>query len=179
MLGEDLVLYKDKSGKYGLIQERCPHRGVSLVYGIPEEDGLRCQYHGWCFNGEGQCTEQPNEPKESTFKDRIKIAGYPVQEMGGLIFALHGTAACAAFASLRRICGEAMRFASSVKRCCRSTGCKLWKIRWTRFIRNGCTAITMRTCWTAKAAMQGTHSCGSMRKSPLINSSTGSSSAVS
>jgi 5,5'-dehydrodivanillate O-demethylase len=90
LLGEDLVLYKDKSGNLGLIQERCPHRGVSLVYGIPQENGLRCQYHGWCFNNEGQCTEQPNEPETSTFKDRVKISAYKAQELGGLIFAYMG-----------------------------------------------------------------------------------------
>ncbi|GAB7389128.1 aromatic ring-hydroxylating dioxygenase subunit alpha [Bacillaceae bacterium] len=90
LLGEDLVLFRDRSGKLGLVQERCPHRGVSLVYGIPEQDGIRCQYHGWCFNREGQCTEQPNEPADSTFKDRIKINAYKVEELGGLIFAYIG-----------------------------------------------------------------------------------------
>lgn len=90
LLGEDLLLYRNKSGKFGLIQERCPHRGVSLAYGIPEEDGIRCQYHGWCFNHKGACTEQPNEPESSTFKDRIKVAAYPVEELGGLIFAYMG-----------------------------------------------------------------------------------------
>ncbi|GAB7389142.1 aromatic ring-hydroxylating dioxygenase subunit alpha [Bacillaceae bacterium] len=90
LLGEDLVLYRDKSGKLGLVQERCPHRGVSMVYGIPEENGIRCQYHGWCFDHRGNCIEQPNEPENSTFKDRIKIAAYQVQEMGGLIFAYLG-----------------------------------------------------------------------------------------
>ncbi|WP_134704231.1 aromatic ring-hydroxylating dioxygenase subunit alpha [Ammoniphilus sp. YIM 78166] len=90
VLGEDLVLYRDRSGNLGLIDERCPHRKVSMVYGIPEKDGLRCQYHGWCFNKQGQCLEQPNEPATSTFKDRIKIKAYPVQEMGGLIFGYLG-----------------------------------------------------------------------------------------
>lgn len=90
LLSEDLVLYRDRSGSLGLIEERCPHRKVSLVYGIPEKDGLRCQYHGWCFNKHGHCTEQPNEPETSTFKDRIQIKGYPVKELGGLIFAYLG-----------------------------------------------------------------------------------------
>jgi 5,5'-dehydrodivanillate O-demethylase len=90
LLGEDLVLYRDKSGNLGLIQERCPHRGVSLVYGIPEHDGIRCPYHGWCFNHQGNCTEQPNEPPESTFKNRIQVTSYKVQELGGLIFAYLG-----------------------------------------------------------------------------------------
>ncbi|WP_102348666.1 aromatic ring-hydroxylating dioxygenase subunit alpha [Bacillus sp. Marseille-P3661] len=90
LLGEDLVLYKDRSGNIGLIQERCPHRGVSMAYGMPAEEGLRCQYHGWCFNSKGNCTDQPNEPETSTFKDRIKIKAYEVQEMGGLFFAYLG-----------------------------------------------------------------------------------------
>lgn len=90
LLGEDLVLYRDRSGQLGLLQERCPHRGVSLDYGIPTEDGLRCYYHGWCFNKHGQCTDQPNEPENSTFKNRIKIKAYPVEELGGLIFAYLG-----------------------------------------------------------------------------------------
>ncbi|GMA63284.1 Rieske 2Fe-2S domain-containing protein [Alicyclobacillus fastidiosus] len=90
LLGEDLVLYRDRSGNLGLIAEKCPHRGVSLVYGIPEDEGIRCPYHGWCFNHTGQCTDQPNEPQQSTFKQRIRMSGYPVQKLGGLIFAYLG-----------------------------------------------------------------------------------------
>lgn len=90
LLGEDLVLFRDRSGNLGLVQERCPHRGVSMEYGIPVENGIRCQYHGWCFNREGRCIDQPNEPEDSTFKDRIKITAYQVQELGGLIFAYIG-----------------------------------------------------------------------------------------
>src|SRR5438309_3842480 len=55
VLGEDLVLYRDRSGGVGLLQERCPHMGVPLVYGIPEPEGLRCCYHGWMFDSAGQC----------------------------------------------------------------------------------------------------------------------------
>ena len=71
ILGEELVLYRDLSGKLGLIDWQCPHRNVSMEYGIPEEDGLRCPYHGWKFDSQGNCTEQPAEPDESTFKDKI------------------------------------------------------------------------------------------------------------
>lgn len=91
ILGEDLILYRDKSGNVGLIDDRCPHRKVSLEYGIPEYDGLRCQYHGWCFNSKGNCTDQPNEPEDSTFKTRVNVTAYPVQELGGLIFAYLGS----------------------------------------------------------------------------------------
>lgn len=90
LLGEDLVLYRDKSGDLGLIQERCPHRGVSLEYGIPECGGIRCQYHGWMFDHKGSCLEQPNEPADSTFKNRIHIKAYKAEELGGLIFAYLG-----------------------------------------------------------------------------------------
>jgi 5,5'-dehydrodivanillate O-demethylase len=93
ILGEELVLYQDRSGSLGLIGRRCPHRRVSLGYGVPESDGLRCQYHGWKFDQTGQCIEAPFEDTvnpEARFRERIKIAGYPVQELGGLVFAYLG-----------------------------------------------------------------------------------------
>lgn len=90
VLGENLALYRSEQGELGLVSQRCPHRGASLAYGIPEEDGLRCPYHGWKFSRVGQCLEQPAEPAESTFKDKVRIPAYPVQEMGGLIWAYLG-----------------------------------------------------------------------------------------
>ena len=90
ILSEDLVLFRDRSGALGLVQERCPHRQTSLSCGIPETQGLRCCYHGWLFSSTGQCLEQPLEPAGSTFKDKIRITAYPVQEMGGLIWAYLG-----------------------------------------------------------------------------------------
>ena len=90
VLGESLVLYRDRKGRLGLIGDTCAHRRVSMIYGIPEEDGLRCPYHGWKYNREGRCTEMPAEPPGSTFKEKISIAGYPVEELGGLIFAYLG-----------------------------------------------------------------------------------------
>jgi 5,5'-dehydrodivanillate O-demethylase len=90
LLGEDLVLFKDRTGKYGLIGEFCPHRRASFAYGIPTEDGIRCPYHGWKFDGAGKCLEQPNEPEGSAFKDKVTTAGYPVEVLGGMIFAYLG-----------------------------------------------------------------------------------------
>ena len=63
ILGEDLVLYKDRSGGYGLVEPHCPHRKMSMMYGIPDEDGIRCAYHGWRFDKQGRCTEQPYDDK--------------------------------------------------------------------------------------------------------------------
>jgi len=90
ILCEDLVLFRDRSGKLGLIEERCPHRMLSFKVGIPEQNGIRCPYHGWLFDGKGRCLEQPLEPADSTFKDKVQIKSYPVEEMGGLIWAYLG-----------------------------------------------------------------------------------------
>ncbi len=90
ILGESLVLFRDDQERLGLIGDTCPHRRISLEYGIPEAEGLRCPYHGWMFDHTGQCTEMPAEPADSTFPCRVKIAGYPVAELGGLIFAYLG-----------------------------------------------------------------------------------------
>jgi len=90
ILCEDLTLFRDRSGKLGLVQERCPHRQTSLSAGIPEPEGIRCCYHGWLFDAEGKCLEQPLEPQDSQYKDKIRIKAYPVQEMGGLVWAYLG-----------------------------------------------------------------------------------------
>jgi 5,5'-dehydrodivanillate O-demethylase oxygenase subunit len=92
ILGEKLVVYRDRSGNYGLVGEHCPHRLASLAYGRVDEQGIRCPYHGWKFDGAGNCLEQPAEPADSTFKDRIKHVAYPVQYLGGLIYAYLGPA---------------------------------------------------------------------------------------
>jgi 5,5'-dehydrodivanillate O-demethylase len=90
VLGEDLVLFRDPDGKLGLLGLHCPHRGTSLEYGDIECGGLRCPYHGWLFNVEGQCLEMPAEPKDSKFPEKVKHLSYPVREQGGLIFAYLG-----------------------------------------------------------------------------------------
>lgn len=88
ILGEELVLYRNRQGGIGLIGPRCAHRNSSLLYSVPEDNGLRCCYHGWVYDNTGQCIEQPNEPKN--FSDKVKIPSYPVEEIGGLIFAYLG-----------------------------------------------------------------------------------------
>ncbi len=90
ILGENLTLYKDKSGTLGLIGQRCLHRAVDLQWGIPDDCGLRCPYHGWAYNETGQCIDTPLEAPDSVYKERLKIPGYPVQELGGLVFAYLG-----------------------------------------------------------------------------------------
>ena len=95
LLGEDLVLYKDKSGNYGLIDRHCPHRRADLSYGYVEECGLRCNYHGWLYDHNGDCLAQPFEDtvnKDSKFRDSVKITAYPVEAQRGLLWAYLGPA---------------------------------------------------------------------------------------
>ena len=90
LLGEKLALFRTADGALGLVAQRCPHRGASLAYGSVEDDGLRCPYHGWKFDAHGACVDQPTETAETAFCDSVTIAGYPVQEVGGLIWAYLG-----------------------------------------------------------------------------------------
>ena len=90
LLGEDLVLFRDRQGRFGLIDEFCPHRRASLAYGIPTGDGIRCPYHGWHFDVQGHCIDQPNESEMTCFTDRVKTSAYAVEELGGMLFAYMG-----------------------------------------------------------------------------------------
>jgi 5,5'-dehydrodivanillate O-demethylase oxygenase subunit len=95
ILGEDLTLFRTEKGEYGLIDDRCPHRCMSLEFGIPEECGLRCAYHGWLFDAKGNCLEQPFEEiahPEGRYKDEIKIKAYPCETLGGFVWAYFGPA---------------------------------------------------------------------------------------
>ena len=92
LLGEDLVAFRDSDGRIGLVDEFCPHRRVSLFFGRNEECGLRCVYHGWKFDVEGNCLDQLNEPPENQFKQHIHLTAYPTVELGGLVWAYLGPA---------------------------------------------------------------------------------------
>ena len=73
LLAERLLAFRDSEGRYGLIDEFCAHRGVSLWFGRNEEGGLRCPYHGWKYDVTGQCVDLPSEPEESGFRKNIKL----------------------------------------------------------------------------------------------------------
>lgn len=90
ILGEELVAYRDKSGRVGVLGAHCCHRGTSLEYGRIEENGLRCCYHGWLYSEEGRCLDQPGEPEDSNYKDEISQPWYPAEEYKGLVFAYMG-----------------------------------------------------------------------------------------
>ena len=86
VLSENLTLFRDARGNVGLIGDRCAHRAISLAYGIPQDNGLRCAYHGWTYNTEGQVVDMPFEPACLP----LKVKSYPVEILGGLVFAYLG-----------------------------------------------------------------------------------------
>ena len=90
ILGEDLIAFRDGQGRAGLLFFRCSHRGASLEYGRVEERGLRCCYHGWLYDVEGNMLEMPLEPAPNPFLKQIQHPCYPVREFGGLVFAYMG-----------------------------------------------------------------------------------------
>ncbi len=89
-LGEELVLFRDRSGRAGLVYPRCVHRGASLFYGKTEERGIRCCYHGWLFDVDGRCLEQPCKPNPTAVAGNVCQPAYPLQERYGLVFAYMG-----------------------------------------------------------------------------------------
>ncbi|MEU4343906.1 Rieske 2Fe-2S domain-containing protein [Nocardia sp. NPDC023852] len=93
LLGEDLVLFRDRSGRLGLIDRYCSHRRVNLALGMVEQDGIRCPYHGWKFATDGSCIDQPFEMTmqgNDHFARSCGIPGFPVQELAGLVWAYLG-----------------------------------------------------------------------------------------
>ena len=90
LFGEQLVLFRDDQGRYGLIERACPHRGTDLAYGRLEDGGLRCAFHGWLFDVEGQCLQTPAEPDGSNLCTNIRQKAYPVVERSGILFAYMG-----------------------------------------------------------------------------------------
>jgi phthalate 4,5-dioxygenase oxygenase subunit len=93
LFGEDLVAFRDTEGRLGVLGEFCAHRKVSLAFGRNEECGLRCLYHGWKFDVDGNIVEMPSEPQASGFADRVKHKAYPAREAGGFVWVYMGPAA--------------------------------------------------------------------------------------
>ncbi len=92
VLGESLVVFRDTEGQVGVLEESCPHRRVSLVYGRNEEGGLRCLYHGWKMDVKGNVIEMVSEPAASCLAAKVKHKAYPVREWGGMVWAWFGSA---------------------------------------------------------------------------------------
>ena len=92
LLGEDLVAFRDSHGRIGLLGEHCAHRGTSLFFGRNEECGLRCVYHGWKYDVDGNVLDTPAEPAASDFKKKLRHVAYPCKEVARMIFTYMGPA---------------------------------------------------------------------------------------
>lgn len=90
LLSEKMLAFRDTQGRLGVVDEFCAHRGVSLWFGRNEEGGIRCPYHGWKYDINGQCLDVPSEPAESGFCKKIKLKSYPLIERGGVIWIYMG-----------------------------------------------------------------------------------------
>lgn len=90
LLGEAMIAFRDTDGRYGLIEEFCAHRRVSLWFGRNEECGLRCPYHGWKFDVEGKCVDIPSEPEDSKFKEEVSLQAYPLIKVGDVLWTYMG-----------------------------------------------------------------------------------------
>ena len=90
LLGEDLVAFRNTNGDVGIFVQACPHRGASVFFGRNEEAGLRCVYHGWKFDIDGNCVDMPSEPAESNFKSKVKIRAYPARDINHMIWIYMG-----------------------------------------------------------------------------------------
>src|SRR4051812_7850249 len=90
MLGQNFVAFRDTNGKVGFLDEGCPHRGVSLALGRNEECGLRCIFHGWKINTDGQVVEVPSEPTGSNLASKVRVNHYAVREEAGVVWVYLG-----------------------------------------------------------------------------------------
>ncbi len=90
LLCEDLVAFRDTNGRVAILDANCPHRLASLYFGRNEECGIRCVYHGWKFDADGNCVDMPSEPDETSYKDKVKIASYPTVIRGGVVWVYMG-----------------------------------------------------------------------------------------
>lgn len=90
LLGEDLIAFRDTAGRPGLVDRYCPHRRADLYYGRNEQCGLRCAYHGWKFNVDGNVMDMPAEPAGTPLLDEVRIKSYPMRDWGGVLWAYMG-----------------------------------------------------------------------------------------
>ncbi|HXP94920.1 MAG TPA: Rieske 2Fe-2S domain-containing protein [Candidatus Binatia bacterium] len=132
LLSEDLTLYRGASGKPYLVGARCAHRLTVLHTGWIEGEQIRCMYHGWCYDGSGQCTERPAE--RDTTLPKIKIAGYPVHEYCGLIFAYMGDGSAPPFELPRK---DAFERTGGIL----YARAEIWDCNWFQMVENSLDAV--------------------------------------
>ena len=164
LLSERLLAFRDSDGRYGLIDEFCAHRGVSLWFGRNEECGLRCPYHGWKYDVTGQCIEVPSEPAESGFCQKIKLKSYPLVEARRRAVDLYGPARAAAAAAgvgVRARCRPSS--ASSPSACRNATGCRRWRAASIPATSRSCIAATSTPIRCSRAPRATSTICSDMQ----------------
>ena len=143
LLSERLIAFRDTDGRYGLMDEFCAHRGVSLWFGRNEECGLRCPYHGWKYDVTGQCVDVPSEPEAFGLREEDQAQVVPAGRARRRAVDLHGRPADAAAAA-----GMGVRHRAAPRRptrpsgCRSATGCRRWKAASIRATSRSCTAAT-------------------------------------
>jgi len=90
LMAEKLIAFRDSSGRIGVMDHRCPHRCASLFFGRNEEDGIRCVYHGWKFDVDGNCLDMANVPPHQDFKHKVKTKAYKAEERNGVVWVVYG-----------------------------------------------------------------------------------------
>ncbi|MDP3137402.1 MAG: Rieske 2Fe-2S domain-containing protein, partial [Burkholderiaceae bacterium] len=90
VMGEDLIAFRDSTGRPALVDPVCPHRGASLFFGRNEGGGIRCAYHGWKFDAEGRCMDLPSMPSDTSYREKMRLTAYPARDWGGLVWAYMG-----------------------------------------------------------------------------------------
>ena len=141
VLGEDLIAFRDTDGNVGLVDAYCPHRGAPMFFGRNEEDGLRCVYHGWKFDVDGECIDLPNAPEGDTFKNKVEIKAYPCVDAGDLIWAYMGPKdKQPPFPEFEWTQAAAETTATSPSSVSSATTCRPWRATTTRRTAASCTA---------------------------------------
>ena len=124
LLGEDLVLFRDEQGRYGLLDRTCPHRRADLSYGRREDGGLRCAFHGWLFDVNGRCLDTPAEPEGSRLCESLRQRSYPVVERNGILWAYLGARRAARVPELDCFVAPSTRTPSRSRATGTATGCR-------------------------------------------------------
>nr|WP_237491002.1 Rieske 2Fe-2S domain-containing protein [Malikia spinosa] len=176
LLGEDLVLFKDLGGQYGLTDRHCAHRRADLSYGFVEAEGIRCNYHGWQFNAQGACVAAPFEDRvdpQSKLRQQVRLKAYPVRAKAGLLWAYLGPQPAPELPDWEPF-HWSNGFVQAVFPRCRATGCKPRKTRSTRCISNGCMPTGAAACAAMPAAMPPATCNWRSRNSSMASSTSAS-----
>ena len=128
LLGEDLIAFRDTEGHVGLVDAYCPHRRAPLFFGRNEECGLRCVYHGWKFDKNGDCVDMPSEPEGTPLQARVKINAYPTHEAGGIVWTYMGPADKSLRRPILNGCARRRAIAMCQRHLRTAIICKAWKV---------------------------------------------------